>query len=62
MSTKPAKESDIGRGPGPQEHADLVEEETPGPNVCMKHPKAILTGKSCDACLATVAFLRLTDE
>jgi len=48
--------------PDPEAQADLVEEETPGPNVCMKHPKAILTGKSCDACLAAAEFLRLTDE
>ena len=47
--------------PDPEVQADPTE-ETPGLNVCMKHPKAILTGKSCDACLAAAEFLRLTDE
>ncbi len=61
MSTKRVEESGIVKGPGPQEHADLVEEETPGPNVCLKHPRAVYyDGPTCPACQAEQEFRNLT--
>ena len=46
---------------GLQEQADLLEEETPAPNVCLKHPVAIWYDGTCDACRAEFEFMKLTD-
>jgi len=61
MSMKRVKDSGIGKAPGPQQQADLLEEETPVPFICLKHPRAVyFDGKICPACQAEREFKNLT--
>ena len=45
-----------------QSQADLLEEESPSPSVCLKHPRAVyFDGPTCcPACSAEREFLKLT--
>lgn len=44
-----------------EQHADLLEEESPAPTVCLKHPRVVyFDGRKCPACQAEKEFKNLT--